>query len=351
MRIFLYAFLFLGFGCFNSWAEQIIGFDDFGKKIVLQKPPERIAVISATPLAAIFELGGGNRIIAVPNKIDFFYPEVCRRYPSLLEKPHIGSFDNPNIEKIISLNPDLIILYASLENPGKYTSAFERYTLPYASFCTPIDVAFGLDQIKRLGVLLGKKKEAEKLTRKIKKEIDTIANKVSSAIKTRPLVFYWWGTGNGTYGRKASIHELIELSGGIHLAGEFDKQWFEISPEYIISKNPDVIIISYWQENQKEIRIKEIKERQGFKHINAVKNNRIYLIDGNSIHSIIRFPEAMRNLVKFIHPEIEMSNKGQVTAVSSQRDMSAAGSNHVPQFLLGSVKSDNSQLTIHHSPF
>ncbi len=306
---------------FAAYAKAgIVGYDDFGRKIVLPKVPERIVLVSATPIAVIFEVGAGDKIIGVPERIDVSYPKICQKYPSLLEKPRVGGFSNPNIEKIISLAPDLIIIYDSLETPGKYSRVFEKYGLPYVAFCTAQNVAFGLEQIKRLGVLLNKKEEAKRLTDKIKREITTITNKVSSATKTKPLVFYSWGTGNGTYGRKAVIHELIELAGGINLSGEFDKQWFEISSEYVINKNPDVIVISYWNEDQKAARIKEIKERPGFEQTKAVKNNRVYTIDGNSIHSVVRFPEAIRNLAGFIHPEIRINAEATEKLQETQRE-------------------------------
>ena len=301
-------------GCTKDTATtkgEIIGFDDFGRKIVLPKIPERIVVISGSPIDAIFELGAGERIVAVQDSIARSYPETCRRYPSLLEKPRVGGFGNPNIEKILSLNPDLIIPYGSSDSPGKYTEVFEKRGLPYAVFTTVENVAFGLEQIKRLGVLLGKEKEAEKLARQIKTGIDELAAQIGSQAKSRPLVYYWWGSGNGTYGNRAAINELIELAGGINLAGEFNRQYLDLSPEYVISRNPDVIVISYWQEDQQEARVEEIKTRPGFSEVKAVKNNRIYTIDGHSFHTPIRFAEAIRNLAGFIHPELFITTEAQ----------------------------------------
>ncbi|PIP41564.1 hypothetical protein CO110_07370 [Candidatus Desantisbacteria bacterium CG_4_9_14_3_um_filter_40_11] len=292
---------------------KITGYDDFGRKIVLAKAPERIVLTSGTHIDAIFELGAGNKVVGIPNSVirssqppfKSSYPETVRRYPSLLKKPTVGDFGNPNIEKIISLNPDLIIIYDSADSQGKYSEVFEKRGLPYAAFCTAESVDFGLKQIKRLGILLGKKKEAEKLVNRLKLEIDKMAVQISSKAKNRPLVYYWWyGSGNGTYGKRAVLNELINVAGGINLAGEFDKQWFEISPEYVISRNPDVIIISYYQEDQREESVKEIKTRPGFSQVKAVKNNQIYTINGSSLHSPLLFPEALRNLAEFIHPEV-----------------------------------------------
>ncbi len=306
---------------FTAYAKaEIVGYDDFGRKIVLEKPPKRVIALSATHIPTIFELGAGDKLIGVPDRIEISYSKICQMYPSLLKKQRVGSSFTPSIEKIISLAPDLIIIYDSFEHPGKYGKVFEKYKLTYAAFCTPISVAFGLDQIKRLGVLLGKEKEGIRLAKKIKKEIDTLTQIVSNKTNNRPLVFYSWGGGNGTYGKKGVLNELIELAGGINLTGEFDKQWFEISPEYVIAKNPDVIVISYYAEDDKDKCIEGLKQRPGFDQINAVKNNQIYLIHGNSIHSPIRFSEAIRNLAGFIHPEIRINAEATEKLQETQRE-------------------------------
>lgn len=227
----------------------------------------------------------------------------------MLKKTRVGGFGDPNIEKIISLKPDLVIVYESMDSPGKYSSVFKKRNLPYACFTTTSSIEHGLKQIRKMGILLGKEGEAEALIEKIRNEIEDLSRKIKSQIKTRPLVYYWWGSGLGTYGNKAVINELIYLAGGRNLASKFSRQYFELSNEYVINQNPEVIVISYWQEEQQKTRIEEIKKRPGVNELKAVEENRIYLIDGNSIHTPIRFAEAIRNLIRFIHPEVNLNDK------------------------------------------
>lgn len=301
-----FCFFFLtGHGKGSAAAQgMVVGYDDLGRKVVLPKAPERVVVLSGSPIDAIFELGAGDKVVGVVDSIAESYPETCRRYPAVLEKERVGKFSDPNIEKIIALDPDLVIPYAALDSPGKYTAVFEKRGLPYAAFTTVENVAFGLEQIKRLAVFFGKEREAEILTGRLRQEIDALAQKISSQIENRPLTYYWWGKRNGTYGRRAAINELIELAGGVNLAGEFDKQYMELSPEYVISKDPDIIIISCWQEHQKAARVKQIARRPGFNHIKAVRNNRIYTIEGHALHTPVLYPEVIRNLAGYIHPEL-----------------------------------------------
>ncbi|SMC95461.1 iron complex transport system substrate-binding protein [Desulfocicer vacuolatum DSM 3385] len=304
-------FLMMGFfvmargdtGC-CAGNRQIVGEDDFGRKIVLEKPPERIVLLSGTPVDLIYELGAGHMLVGVVDTIATSYPETCRRYPSILEKEGVGRFSAPNIEKIVSLAPDLIIPFASSESPGKYTTVFERRGLAYAAFVSVENVAFGIEQIKRMGSVLGKEKEGKALAHKIRTEVDTLSKKISSRIKDRPLVYYWWGTRNGTYGARTAINELIELAGGVNLAGQFDAQHMELSPEYVIARDPDVIVISYWKESQRDERVAALRKKPGFSGVKAVKNNRVHTIEGHSFHTTIRFAEVIQTLAEFIHPGV-----------------------------------------------
>lgn len=300
--------LFLFSGCSKEQLLQegkVTGYDDLGRRIVLSHVPQRIVLTSASPVDALFELGVGDRIVGVPDNIERSYPETCRRYPSLLEKPRAGSFSTPNIETIVSLNPDLVICYASPENPSKYTAVFEKRGLPYAGFYTAEGVAHGLGQIQRLGALLGKEKEAGELARRIRNEIDDVASMIKRKAVKHPLVYYWFGWGITTCGRKAAVHELIHLAGGVNLTGEFDRQFMELSSEYVIDRNPDVIVISCWQEDRREAQVREIRNRPGFGRIKAVRSGRIYTIDGHALHTPVRFAEAVRILAGFFHPEME----------------------------------------------
>jgi len=284
--------------------RQIVGEDDFGRTIVLAKPPDRIILLSGSPIDVIYELGAGDALVGVVDSIAASYPETCRRYPSVLEKERVGRFSDPNIEKIISLDPDLIIPFGTSDSPGKYTAVFDRRGLPYAAFVSVENTGFGIRQIMRLGKLLGREKEARILAARIRTDVDTISRQVASKIKERPLVYYWWGVGNGTYGRRTAINELIELAGGVNLAGEFDAQYMELSPEYVIARDPDVIVISYWKESQKKERMSALKNRPGFRDIKAVKNNRVYLLEGHSFHTPVRFAEVIQKLAGYIHPGI-----------------------------------------------
>lgn len=301
----LYAALHISMWTSPALAGPVIqGHDDLGRPVSLAKVPGRIVVLTGSPLDVLFDLGVGDRVVGVVDSIERAYPDVVRRYPSVLTKERVGRFSAPNLEKIVTLDPDLIIAYASMEKPGLYTDIFEQKDLAYAGCSTVRNLEHGLAQIRWLGHLLGKDSEADAMCAQIICDIKSLTDHIKK-VKTRPMVFYWWGKDNATYGRRAAVHQLIELAGGRNLAESFDRQYMNLSAEFIISQNPEVIIISYWNENQIEPRIREIMARPGFENLPAVKNKRVYAIDGHYFHTPLRFARAIRILAKYVHPEIE----------------------------------------------
>ena len=289
----------------DSCCGPISGKDDLGRTITLPHKPERIVLLTGTPLDVIYELGRGKALVGVVDAVESSYPGTVRRYPSILEKERVGRFSDPNIEKIMALDPDLIIPFGSSDSPGRFSAVFDRWGLPYAAFCSVESVAYGAEQILRIGTLLGVPKRARKLAGQILAESDALTADIESKISSRPLVYYWWGAKNGTYGRRSAVHDLIERAGGTNLTRDFNVQYMNLSQEYVIQRNPDIIIISYWKECQKEPRIKALKAKPGFADLNAVKNNRIYTIEGHEFHTQVRFPHVIRTLAGFIHPEIK----------------------------------------------
>jgi len=276
--------------------------DDFGKIVSLSKPPERMIVLSGTTIDEFYALGVGDRMVGVLDNVCKNYPATCRKYPALAGLPNVGSWSNPNIEVIVNLKPDLIIAYDSEDRPGQYTAALKKTGIPFAAFTTVNNTAYGLQQLQKMGALLSRQKEAAALVYQINREMDSLTKAIAIHSKDKPKVFYWWGTRNGTYGKRAAVNELIERAGGSSITAEFDKQYFEASTEFIVDKNPDVIVYSYWEENQINARKDELMHRPGLASVSAIKNGRVYPIDGHILHTVLLFPEALKTMNHYFHP-------------------------------------------------
>jgi len=262
--------------------------DGAGRIVNITKIPERIVSMASSATEILYALHCGDRIVGVDKYSD--YP------PEVKNKTCVGSAFSPDLEKILSLEPDLVIIWwyaeeaiASLEKNGITVFAIN-----------PQSVSEVLQTIRTIGLIVGKTEEAENLTDYMQNKIDEITRKIEVLNKTqRPLVYFELYTPMKTVGPGTFTDELISMAGGINIAVEEQVRYPVLSSEYIIAKNPDVIVVLSGGASPEEI-----KARAGWQEINAVKNNRIYVIDRHLVTANPRIVQGLEQLAKWFHPEL-----------------------------------------------
>jgi len=262
--------------------------DDAGRTVTIPKNPERIISIGSTWTETLYAIGCGDRVVGVCN--DSNYP------PEAADKPQVGTGSSLNLEKVLGLEPDLVVIW-------RYSSQaidnLEKQGIPVVGLY-PTSVDDIIDTIRLLGTITGSISEAAELTAEMQTNIDEIAAKTRELTKAQmPLVYYELysplkTTGPGTY-----TNELIFMAGGINLAADEPVKYPILSNEYIIERNPDVIIESTGGPS-----IEEVKTRSGWEGINAVKNDRVYLIDNTLVCPTPRIVLGLEQFAKWLHPEL-----------------------------------------------
>lgn len=273
-KIFIFLCLIMNFACWNISA----GF---------KKYPERIISLGPTITEKIYLLNSEDQLIA--NTV------YCLKPADNKEKEKIGTVVNINIEKIISLEPDLVIA-TSLTSP-KYVRKLRKLNLRVEVFNQPKSFSQMLKQFLRLGKIVGKHSKSKKIVNKVNNELKKI--KKGAGDLAKPKVFIQIGakplfaaTGN------SFINDFIKYAGGINIAR--DARYGLYSREKVIKSNPDVIIIvtmGIAGEEEKEIWSK-------YKTLKAAKNNRIHIIDAYKICSPtpITLIETLGEIFKLLHP-------------------------------------------------
>jgi iron complex transport system substrate-binding protein len=211
----------------------------------------------------LFALGLKNEIAAISSFCN--YPSETKN------KSKVGTFSNPDIERIVTLNPD-IVFATGLEQ----IVAIDRLkSLSIEIFVSdPSNIKELFNSIIDIGKLTDKEREAKKLIKKMGESIKNISKKVKSIpLKERPKVFIEiWHDPLLTAGNGSFIDELIYMAGGINIAHDVPRPYSQISSEQVVSSNPDFVIMGH-----KDAKIADsIRMRLGWSNINAVKNNCIY---------------------------------------------------------------------------
>jgi iron complex transport system substrate-binding protein len=279
--------------------------DDHGYVTSLSAYPNRIASLAPSNTEILFALGLDDKVVAVTNFDN--YPYNFSAWIAAGNMTSIGAFDNPNMEVIASLNPDLILATGGVQE-NTVTSLRE---LGYKVLVLdPTSVDGVLQDITLVGKATGKNSEATSLVNNLSSRIDAVTAKVANAT-SKPKVYYevWYDpTSLWTAGSKAWQSELIEKAGGINLFADQQLDYFQSSAEAVIERNPDVILLPaggmgvgppFWGS------FDEVKARPAWDSISAVQNNRLCAIDSDVIsHFGPRVVDAIETLAKFFHPEL-----------------------------------------------
>jgi iron complex transport system substrate-binding protein len=206
----------------------------------------------------------------------------------------VGSYDTPDVERIIALNSDLVLVaYGTTMDiinnlVGLGLTVFGIKT-------TDLDDL--LSDIRRIGEITDKEIEAQALTSEMASKIQAVTNQ-TEALEQRPRVFYivWhdplWTAGSGTF-----IHELIENGGGVNICQNITG-YTTISIEDVIALNPEIIIASEWSYDW-ALNATELAST------NASQEGRIYTCDDDLVQRPgPRLVEGLEWFAHFIHPEI-----------------------------------------------
>ena len=261
-----------------------------------QQAPQRIISLIPATTEMLFAMGAGGRLVGV-GTYDSFPADVAKL-------PRVGGLIDPDVERIIALKPDLVIVY---ETQADLKQQLQRAQIPMFSY-----VHRALPDITRtmreLGERVGAKAGADAEAARIEQQLDAIKQRVAG--RPRPKTMLVFGrdpgalrriTASGGYG---FLHDMLELAGGDDVLGDIQKQSVDVSTEMVLTRAPEAIIELHYGE---EARIPNLEaERKiwnGLPSVPAVKNSRVYLLDGQEyVVPGPRIVGAVERFARTLHP-------------------------------------------------
>lgn len=253
--------------------------------------PQRIVSLGPINTENVFLLGAGDRLVANTH--------YCVRPEAAKTKEKIGSVMQFSIEKIISLNPDLI-LATGLTRPEQ-VQQLQAAGIAVIHLPQPRSFAEICSQFLELGKLLGLEKQAEQIVAQAQKKVSTIHSQSSSQPKQK--VFLQVGSQPIFASVPSSFtNDFIGLAGGINIAAQ--QKTGRTNYEQVIAGNPDIIIIAMMG-SEVGAAAKEKQKWQKISVINAVKNDRVFIIDPDIAcsPSPSTFASTLELVAKLIHPQ------------------------------------------------
>jgi len=265
--------------------REYVIIDDSGQRVIIKRDIKRIVslVPSNSELVCILDcerLKGGTRY-------DRFPDELVKRVMEKKIRIIGGGFD-PNLEMIIEIGPDLILA----NGPSQ-----QRVVLPLKRMGYPILSLYpqNIEQLKRDFLLLGEILGREAKSIKIVKEVESRLKEIQK--KTRPkkrirVYLQTWPNPMITVGKGSFSHSLITLAGGINIFGDMLFDSGKVGIEWIIKRNPQVLIFT---DHQADF-VKKIVKRPEWRQIAGVKNNHICFISEIFLRRRIQFIDGLEKI-------------------------------------------------------
>ncbi len=299
LLVFLFLTLFIFTASTSLFAQNypIDYTDELGREITIEKEVERIITLAPGMTEVIYALGLEDKLVAVSSACD--YPAEA------LEKNDVGRIDEPNIEKIVALEPDLVIA-ASVTK----IESLDRLTdlgIKNIGF-KPASINDTINMIEDIAYLTSAQEAGDKITADLESEYQRLKNLVKQKLaeNERRKVFYEiWSDPLYTAGKGTFIDSLIDDAGGYNIAREAEGSWPTYSIESLIAADPEVYISSE-HSTPEGLTLAELRQRDVFREISAFKNDRLYLVDQDLVNRPSpRIIEGYQEFIKAIFPELK----------------------------------------------
>ena len=268
--------------------------DATGQSLVLNIPPQRIVSLAPSLTENVYLLGCGEQLVGVT--IYCTYPEAAK------SKAKIGTLLESDIEKIISLKPDLVLATKEGNKP-EIIKALRKLGISVFVF----DEAYSLTDIQtsitQLAQLLGKSHEAELLLAQVDERLKTVQARIKSLKPCKVFIQVGFQpvmtVAAGTF-----IDEIVGLAGGINIAQDTKTRYPIYNLEEIITQDPELIIVT----DMGDIGVQAKEMWTKYPQLKAVQAGRVIILDTQATHDICAptpegFARSVETFARIIHPE------------------------------------------------
>ncbi len=319
---------------FGGYARAEIRVTDvLGRERVLAAPAQRVLLgFYFEDFLAIVGPGAYDRVIGIskPAWHDWrnsqwkAYSAVIPRIETLAD---VGGTDSAalNLELAVSLRPDVALIAAwQFRALGETVDRLEAAGIPVVVVdYNAQTIATHVKSTMVIGKIMGTGQRARKLADEYKAAVEDVIARVARADDTAKRVYVEIGNkGAGEYGNSYGKGYMwggvIDLAGGRNIADGKVERWGPLNPEYVISENPELILIpgSFWVKNDKAVlmgfgvdpketraRLASYLKRPGWAGLDAVKSRRVLALYHGGARTLYDYA-FLQYLAKALHPEV-----------------------------------------------
>ncbi len=284
--------------------------DEVGRHVKLPFDIKRIVTLAPNLTETIYALGLQDRLVADTN--------FCDTPPAAKLKAHVGDPQNPNLEAIVALQPDLVLATTSI---NRVETADALKQLGFAVYTTdPQTVRGMLDSVQHIADAIGEGKKGTDLVTQMQKRLDDLHARLSD----RPMVhvlFVVWDQPLITIGQNTFIADALRFAGAESVVLS-KQQWPHLSIEEVVRLQPDYLVFTS-DHGAVATTLADLRTRPAWRDLDAVETGHVVNVSVEAIRPSPGLVDAIEQLAHAVHPEAFAEKRENRNAKFETRDLPA----------------------------
>jgi iron complex transport system substrate-binding protein len=279
--------------------------DETGRRVAIPAEVKRVVTLAPNLTETIYALGLEERLAGDT--------DYCDTPPAAKLKPHVGGAQNPSLEAIVALHPDLVLATTSINRIETVDGLAKVGIAVYTT--DPQTVRGMLESTARIAGLMGAEAQGAALVTKLQARLDALAARLADVPPVHAL-FVVWEDPLITIGQNTFIADALRWAGAESVILSQQK-WPRVSFEEVVRLQPDYIVFASNHAGFGAEELGALRSREAWKQLRAVELGHIAVISDEINRPSPGLVDAIEQLAREVHPEVfraaqiwEMENGG-----------------------------------------
>lgn len=296
------------FGCQNATQNKdekntvVTVTDSIGNKVEVAKDAKQVVVLGSS-WVDLYKLAGGMPVATTSDANRFDYINGNK------DVEIVGDVKQPNLEKIVALQPELVILGDDLAGHKALTTSLEEANIPV--FVTKVETFDDyLNVLKSFTMITGDADAYQEKGVAVKQDIDNLLAKIPASDKEKQTALFMRGfsTNVKAIAKDHTVTDILDEIGIENIAQKDDFPLDTISMEAILKEDPDYIFFTTMGDEAKaKANIKKsLEEDPAWSTLTAVKEGHVYYLEKDLYHykPNARWAEAYEHILQIVYPDV-----------------------------------------------
>jgi ABC-type Fe3+-hydroxamate transport system substrate-binding protein len=268
--------------------------DETGRRMTVPVNVERVVTLAPNLTETVYALGLQDKLAG-----DTTY---CDIPPAAKDKPHVGGPQNPSLEAIVAMHPNLVLASTSI-NRAETADALLKLGIPVYTTSDEHTVSAMLSSTAEIAYLMGVREQGAKLVADLQKRLDAL----HAALQDRPMVhvlFVVWEDPLLSIGQNTFIADALRWAGAESVITA-EQNWPQVSMEEVVRLQPDYIVLSpdhMKAEDSKQS--SDLRRRPMWRDLQAVRLGRVVVASDEMDRPSPGLIGAIEQLAHDFHPEV-----------------------------------------------